>query len=144
MDNPDLIKGKRVLVVEDGPTLTHGEMQIGAGTVAAERLGAKELVDPRPYAVGSLKTTFETYPHLENVLPAMGYGEEQLKDLEATINQVDCDVVIIGTPMDLTRIININKPKTRIQYELDEVTEPNLKEVLGQFIEDHNLIKQKN
>src|SRR5699024_9687784 len=144
VDNPDHIKGKRVLVVEDGPTLTHGEMQIGAGTVAAERLGAKELVDPRPYAVGSLKTTFETYPHLENVLPAMGYGEEQLKDLEATINQVDCDVVIIGTPMDLSRIININKPKTRIQYELDEVTEPNLKEVLGQFIEDHNLIKQKN
>lgn len=144
VDNPDLIKGKRVLVVEDGPTLTHGEMQIGAGTVAAERLGAKELVDPRPYAVGSLKTTFETYPHLENVLPAMGYGEEQLKDLEATINQVDCDVVIIGTPMDLSRIININKPKTRIQYELDEVTEPNLKEVLGQFIEDHNLVKQRN
>ncbi len=141
VDNPDLIKGKRVLVVEDGPTMTHGEMQIGAGTVAAERLGAKELVDPRPYAVGSLKTTFETYPHLENVLPAMGYGAEQLKDLEATINKVDCDVVIIGTPMDLTRIINIDKPKTRVQYELNEVTEPNLKDVLSQFIEDHNLIK---
>ena len=142
VDNPEIIKGKKVLVVEDGPTLTHGEMQIGAGTVAAERLGAKEIVDPRSFAVGSLKTTFETYPHLENVLPAMGYGKEQLKDLEETINQVDCDVVIIGTPMDLTRIININKPTTRIQYELNEVTEPNLKDVLNQFIETHHLIKK--
>jgi len=142
VDKPEIIKGKKVLVVEDGPTLTHGEMQIGAGTVAAERLGAKEIVDPRSFAVGSLKTTFETYPHLENVLPAMGYGKEQLKDLEETINQVDCDVVIIGTPMDLTRIININKPTTRIQYELNEVTEPNLKDVLNQFIETHHLIKK--
>lgn len=141
VDKPELIKGKRVLVVEDGPTLTHGEMKIGAGTVAAERLGAKELIDPRPYAVGSLKTTFETYPHLEEVLPAMGYGQEQLKDLEATINQTDCDVVIIGTPMDLTRIININKPTTRVQYELNEVSEPNLSEILNKFIEDHNLAK---
>lgn len=142
VDKPEIIKGKKVLVVEDGPTLTHGEMQIGAGTVAAERLGAEEIVDPRSFAVGSLKTTFETYPHLENVLPAMGYGKEQLKDLEETINQVDCDVVIIGTPMDLTRIININKPTTRIQYELNEVTEPNLKDVLNQFIETHHLIKK--
>ena len=141
VDKPELVKGKKVLVVEDGPTMTHGEMKIGAGIVAAERLGAKEIVDPRPYAVGSLKTTFETYPHLENVLPAMGYGKEQLKDLEATINQTDCDVVIIGTPMDLTRIIDINKPTTRIQYELNEVTEPNLSDVLNQFIEDHQLIK---
>ncbi len=142
VDKPELIKGKKVLVVEDGPTLTHGEMQIGAGTVAAERLGATELVDPRPYAVGSLKTTFETYPHIENVLPAMGYGKEQLKDLEATINQTDCDVVIIGTPMDLTRIININKPTTRVQYELNEVTEPNLEKVLNDFIKTHNLIEK--
>lgn len=141
VDKPELVKGKKVLVVEDGPTMTHGEMKIGAGIVAAKRLGAKEIVDPRPYAVGSLKTTFETYPHLENVLPAMGYGKEQLKDLEATINQTDCDVVIIGTPMDLTRIIDINKPTTRIQYELNEVTEPNLSDVLNQFIEDHQLIK---
>lgn len=142
VDKPELIKGKKVLVVEDGPTLTHGEMQIGAGTVAAERLGATELIDPRPYAVGSLKTTFETYPHIENVLPAMGYGKEQLKDLEATINQTDCDVVIIGTPMDLTRIININKPTTRVQYELNEVTEPNLEKVLNDFIKTHNLIEK--
>ncbi|HLQ82645.1 MAG TPA: cyclic 2,3-diphosphoglycerate synthase [Pseudogracilibacillus sp.] len=142
VDKPELVKGKKVLVVEDGPTMTHGEMKIGAGIVAAERLGAKEIVDPRPYAVGSLKTTFETYPHLENVLPAMGYGKEQLKDLEATINQTDCDVVIIGTPMDLTRIIDINKPTTRVQYELNEVTEPNLSDVLNQFIEDHQLIKK--
>ncbi len=143
VDNPELVKGKKVLVVEDGPTMTHGEMKIGAGIVAAERLGAKEIVDPRPYAVGSLKTTFETYPHLENVLPAMGYGKEQLKDLEATINQTDCDVVIIGTPMDLTRIIDINKPTTRVQYELNEVTEPNLSDVLNQFIEDHQLTKKQ-
>lgn len=143
VDKPELIKGKRVLVVEDGPTLTHGEMKIGAGTVAAERLGAKELVDPRPYAVKSLKTTFETYPHLEKVLPAMGYGEEQLKDLEETINKTDCDAVIIGTPMDLTRIININKPSTRVQYELKEVTKPNLSDILNQFIETHNLTKSK-
>lgn len=141
VDKPELIKGKRVLVVEDGPTLTHGEMTIGAGTVAAERLGAAELIDPRPYAVGSLKTTFETYPHVEKVLPAMGYGAEQLKDLEATINAIDCDVVIIGTPMDLSRVIDIKHPTTRVQYELHEVSEPNLKQVLGQFIKDHNLQK---
>lgn len=139
VDNPELIKGKRVLVVEDGPTLTHGEMNLGAGTVVAQRLGAKELVDPRPYAVGSLKDTFIKYPHVTQVLPAMGYGEEQLKDLEATINQTDCDAVIIGTPMDLTRIININKPTARVYYELSEVSEPNLKQVLSKFIKDNNL-----
>src|SRR5690625_1426589 len=141
VDNPNLIKGKRVLVVEDGPTLTHGEMKIGAGTVAAQRLGAKETVDPRPYAVGTLKETFEKYSHIEEVLPAMGYGEEQLKDLEETINNIDCDVVIIGTPMDLTRVIDINKPTTRVHYELDEVGEPNLKEVLDDFIEKYDLNK---
>ncbi len=101
VDRPELIAGKRVLVVEDGPTLTHGEMKIGAGTVAAERLGAKEIIDARPSAVGSLISTFEQYPHITNVLPAMGYGEQQLKDLEETINNADCDAVIIGTPMDL-------------------------------------------
>ena len=122
VDRPELIAGKRVLVVEDGPTLTHGEMKIGAGTVAAERLGAKEIIDARPSAVGSLISTFEQYPHITNVLPAMGYGEQQLKDLEETINNVDCDAVIIGTPMDLTRIISINKPTTRVHYELDEVS----------------------
>ena len=116
-------------------------MKIGAGTVAAERLGAKEIIDARPFAVGSLISTFEQYPHITNVLPAMGYGEQQLKDLEETINNVDCDAVIIGTPMDLTRIISINKPTTRVHYELDEVTTPNLSTILEGFIKEHNLAK---
>ena len=141
VDKPELIKGKRVLVVEDGPTLTHGEMKIGAGSVAAERLGAKELIDPRSYTVGKLTETFEIYKDIGKVLPAMGYGEQQLKDLEETINNTDCDVVIIGTPMDLTRIININKPCTRVHYDLDEVGSPNLSSVLNDFIKKHNLVK---
>ena len=141
VDNPELIKGKRVLVVEDGPTLTHGEMKLGAGTIAAQRLGAQELVDPRPFIVGKLGETFETYPHIENLLPAMGYGQEQLRDLEATINRTDCDTVIIGTPIDLTRVININKPTTRVHYELAEVGSPNLTEIINQFVEKHNLKK---
>src|SRR5690625_69837 len=142
VDNPELIKDKRVLVVEDGPTLTHGEMKIGAGTVAAERLGAKEFVDPRPYTVGKLTETFEIYQDIGKVLPAMGYGEQQLKDLEETINKADCDVVIIGTPMDLSRIININKPCTRVHYDLNEIGSPNLEEVLNEFIEKHKLKKE--
>ena len=137
VDKPELIAGKRVLVVEDGPTLTHGEMKIGAGTVAAERLGAAEIVDPTSHLVGSLKETFETYPHLENVLPAMGYGEKQLKDLEETINHIDCDAVIIGTPIDLTRVIHIDKPTTRVFYDLDEVEGPNLETILQTFIQTH-------
>lgn len=141
VDQPGLLEGKRVLVVEDGPTLTHGEMGIGAGTVAAERLNARELIDPRPFTVGSLTETFERYQHLGNVLPAMGYGEQQLKDLEKTINQVDCDAVIIGTPIDLSRIIKINKPYTRVHYELDEVGSPNLKETLDDFIKGRLLNK---
>lgn len=141
VDNPELIKGKRVLVVEDGPTLTHGEMQIGAGTVAAERLGAAEIIDPRPFAVGSLVDTFEKYQHLNQVLPAMGYGEQQLKDLEATINNIDCDAVIIGTPMDLSRIMNINKPTTRVFYDLEEVGSPNLEEILATFVQEQGLTK---
>ena len=140
VDHPELIAGKRVLVVEDGPTLTHGEMKIGAGTVAAERLGAKEMIDARPFAVGSLIDTFNKYPHIENVLPAMGYGEQQLKDLEETINNTDCDAVIIGTPMDLTRIISINKPTTRVHYELDEIGSPNLSSILKDFIQEHKLV----
>ena len=141
VDRPELITGKRVLVVEDGPTLTHGEMKIGAGTVAAERLGAAEIIDARPFAVGSLIETFEKYQHITNVLPAMGYGEQQLKDLEETINNTDCDAVIIGTPMDLTRVISINKPTTRVHYELDEVGSPNLSDILKDFITEHNLAK---
>ncbi len=139
VDQPELITGKRVLVVEDGPTLTHGEMKIGAGTVAAERLGAAEIIDPSPYIVGTLENTFKKYPHIENVLPAMGYGEQQLKDLEETINHADCDAVIIGTPIDLTRVISINKPTTRVNYDLNEVEGPDLKTILGEFIEKYHL-----
>ena len=139
VDNPDLIKGKRVLVVEDGPTLTHGEMTLGAGTVAAQRFEAEEFVDPRPYTVGKLKETFEIYKDIGILLPAMGYGEQQLKDLEETINKTDCDSVIIGTPIDLTRIIHINKPSTRVHYELNEVDSPNLTEILKDFINKHKL-----
>ncbi|MGI6537301.1 MAG: cyclic 2,3-diphosphoglycerate synthase [Caldicoprobacterales bacterium] len=141
VDNPEIIKGKRVLVVEDGPTLTHGEMNLGAGTIAAERFGAMSLVDPRPYLVGKISDTFRIYPKIGNLLPAMGYGEQQLKDLEATINNTECDAVIIGTPIDLSRVININKPFTRVYYELAEVTTPNLNDVLESFIKEHGLVK---
>ncbi len=121
VDNPEVIKGKRVLVVEDGPTLTHGEMKYGAGTVAAQKLGASEIVDPRPFTVASITETYEKYPEIGVLLPAMGYGDQQMKDLEETINAVDCDAVIIGTPIDLGRILNINKPSTRVMYDLQEI-----------------------
>ncbi|MDI9493077.1 MAG: cyclic 2,3-diphosphoglycerate synthase [Bacillota bacterium] len=139
VDKPEIIKGKRVLVVEDGPTLTHGEMKIGAGTVAAKMFGAAGFVDPRPYTVGKLKDTFATYPEIGVLLPAMGYGEQQLKDLETTINNTDCDAVIIGTPIDLSRVININKPYTRVHYELSEIGTPNLDQILEDFMKQHNL-----
>jgi len=132
VDNPELIKGKRVLVVEDGPTLTHGEMKYGAGTVAAQRLGAKEIVDPRPYTVDSISETYKKYPNIGVLLPAMGYGEKQIKDLEETINRTDCDSVIIGTPIDLGRILKINKPNTRVMYELDEIGDVTLETILKQ------------
>jgi predicted GTPase len=121
VEHPEMIKGKRVLVVEDGPTLTHGEMKIGAGTVAALNCGAKELVDPRPFTVKSITETYEKYPKIGVLLPAMGYGEQQMKDLEETINKTDCDAVVIGTPIDLGRILKINKPSTRVMYELQEI-----------------------
>lgn len=140
VDNPESIVGKRVLIVEDGPTLTHGEMKLGAGTVAAERLGVQEIIDARPFAVGTLVDTFNKYQHIGNVLPAMGYGEQQLKDLEETINNADCDAVIIGTPIDLSRVISINKPTTRVHYDLDEVGTPNLSGILKEFIEAHKLV----
>ncbi len=133
VDNPEIIKGKRVLVIEDGPTLTHGEMKIGAGIVAAQKFGASVLIDPRDYVVGKLKDTFNTYPNIGTLLPAMGYGEQQLKDLEATINNTPCDSVIIGTPIDLSRIIKINKPSTRVYYDLQEIGYPDLKVVLENF-----------
>ncbi|MEW6004934.1 MAG: cyclic 2,3-diphosphoglycerate synthase [Stygiobacter sp.] len=130
--NPELIKGKRVLVVEDGPTLTHGEMKYGAGTVAAQRLGAKEIVDPRPFTVDSIAETYKKYPDIGILLPAMGYGEKQIKDLEETINNTKCDSVIIGTPIDLGRILKINKPHTRVMYELDEIGNVTLETILKQ------------
>jgi predicted GTPase len=140
VENPDIIRGKRVLVVEDGPTLTHGEMKIGAGVVAARKFGAAELVDPRPYTVGKLSETFEIYPNIGTLLPAMGYGDDQLKDLETTINNTDCDSVVIGTPIDLSRIINIKKPSTRVFYDLQEIGHPNMEEILDKFIAEHKLI----
>jgi len=132
VDNPQLIRGKRVLVVEDGPTLTHGEMAYGAGFVAARRFGAGEIVDPRPYAVASIKATYEKYPNTGTILPAMGYGDQMMRDLEKTINQADVDVVISGTPIDLTRVIKINKPIQRVRYELQEIGEPTLKSILSE------------
>jgi predicted GTPase len=134
VENPDLIRGKRVLVVEDGPTLTHGEMKIGAGVVAARRFGAAEIIDPRPYAVGKLAETFRIYPDVGCVLPAMGYGEEQMRDLTATIERADCDCVVIATPIDLTRVIKINKPNTRVDYNLQEIGRPDMEDVLRDFI----------
>jgi len=134
VEDASVIKGKRVLVVEDGPTLTHGEMKIGAGVVAAARFGAKEIVDPKPFAVGKLKETFATYPNVGNVLPAMGYGEEQIKDLAATIAAVDCDAVVIATPIDLARVVDIKKPATRVGYELQEIGKPDMNDVLAPII----------
>jgi predicted GTPase len=136
VDDPDVINGKECLVIEDGPTLTHGEMEIGAGTVAANRFGAGNLVDPRPYTVGKLTETFEKYPEIGVLLPAMGYGEQQMKDLETTINNVECESVIIGTPINLARFIKIDKPNTRVYYELAEVSRPNLHDILSDFTKD--------
>lgn len=130
VDDPAAIQGKRVLVIEDGPTLTHGEMAYGAGWVAARRFGAAEIVDPRPFAVGSIKTTYEKYPNTGPILPAMGYGDAQMRDLEATIRNADADYVVIGTPIDLTRVIEIDKPSTRVRYELQEIGQPTLEELL--------------
>ena len=139
VDDASIIRGKQVLVVEDGPTLTHGGMKIGAGTVAAQKFGASGLVDPRPYTVGKLTETFRIYPDIGKLLPAMGYSDDQLKDLETTINNTECDAVIIGTPIDLSRLININKPATRVYYDLQEIGYPNLNDVLSDFVTKYNL-----
>jgi len=139
IDDPDVVRGKRVLVIEDGPTLTHGGMKIGAGVVAARRNGAIELVDPRPFLVGRLRETFEMYPEIGTILPAMGYGEEQLRDLEATINATDCEAVVIATPIDLNRIVDIRKPNTRVFYDLEELSKPDLSDLLAGFIEKYAL-----
>ena len=138
VDKPELLKGKKVLVVEDGPTLTHGEMKIGAGTVAALKHGA-ELIDPRPYVVGKLAETFKIYPNIGTLLPAMGYGAEQMKDLEKTIANTPCDAVVVGTPIDLPRFIKIKQPVVKVGYELQEIGTPTLKEVLDEFVAKHNL-----
>jgi len=136
VDQSELIRGKRVLVVEDGPTLTHGEMKFGAGVVAAQKFGAKEIIDPRPYAIGTIKDTYTKYPEIGTLLPAMGYGEKQIKELEQTLNATECDLVIIGTPIDLSRVIKINKKSVRVKYDLQEIGRPNLEEVLSQKIKD--------
>ncbi len=134
VDDSSLIKGKRVLAVEDGPTLTHGEMKIGAAVVAAHKYGASELVDPRPFLCGKLNDTFMTYPGIGKLLPAMGYSPEQVKDLEETINNTDCDSVLIGTPIDLQRLIRLTKPATRVYYDLEEIGYPKLEDVLDEFL----------
>ena len=134
VENPKLIEGKKVLVIEDGPTLTHGNMSYGAGTVAAEKYKAKEIVDPRPYVVGTIKETFEKYPKIGALLPAMGYSKKQIKDLKATIDKTDCQAIVIGTPIDLGKLINLGKPSTRVRYHLAEVGEPNLETVLNKFL----------
>jgi predicted GTPase len=135
VENPEIIRGKRVLVVEDGPTLTHGEMKLGAGIVAAKRFGAAEIVDPRPFAVGKLAETFRIYPNVGKLLPAMGYGEEQMRDLMATIERTDCDSVVIATPIDLGRVIKIGKPNTRVEYSLQEIGKPDMGDVMAEFME---------
>jgi predicted GTPase len=139
IDNPNLIKGKRVLVIEDGPTLTHGGMAYGAGTIAARQGGAADIVDPRPYAVESIAEAFRKYPSIGPILPAIGYSAHQLRHLETTINKVDCDAVMVATPIDLSRIIDIRKPHTRVSYELQEVGSPNLEEILSDFLRARNL-----
>ena len=133
LERNELVAGKRVLVIEDGPTLTHGEMKFGAGTVAAQKFGAAKIIDPRPYTTGEIRKTYEMYPNIGALLPAMGYSDAQVEDLEKTINKVPCDVVIIGTPIDLLRIIKIKKPALRVTYDLQEIGEPNLYTVLAEF-----------
>jgi predicted GTPase len=135
--SPDLVKGRRVLVVEDGPTLTHGEMPYGAGAVAARQCGAAELVDPQPFAIGSIRGTYERYPHLTKLLPAMGYSAMQRHELEETINRTPCDLVLVATPIDLARVIKLDKPSLRVTYEVEELTHPGLAETLNDFSQKH-------
>jgi predicted GTPase len=133
VEGAERIRGRRVLAVEDGPTLTHGGMKYGAGVLAAIRHGASEIVDPRPFTVGTLSATFQKYPGIGTLLPAMGYGEEQVKDLEATIARTPCDLVLIATPIDLRRVLKIDKPALRVGYELQEIGKPDLEDVLARF-----------
>ena len=138
VENMDSIRGKRVLVVEDGPTVTHGDMPYGTGLIAARKAGAI-IIDPRPFAVGSIKDTFEKYYHLENVLPAMGYGKKQMEELQETINKSDAEAIVIGTPIDLKAVIKINKPSVRVKYDLQEIGKPDLEDVLTEFVKKHKL-----
>jgi predicted GTPase len=138
---PELVKGRRVLVVEDGPTLTHGEMPYGAGVVAARQCGAAELVDPRPYAVGSIRGTYERYTHLTSLLPAMGYSAIQRHELEETINRVPCDLVLVATPIDLGHLINFNKPSLRVTYEVEDLTHPGMAEILAHFTRERAAVR---
>ncbi|UCF09703.1 MAG: GTPase [Candidatus Bipolaricaulota bacterium] len=133
VDDPEAILGRRVLVIEDGPTLTHGEMRFGAGTIAAQRFGASEIVDPRSAAVRSIEETFARYPMIGTLLPAMGYGDEQIRDLQETVDRVDCEAVVIGTPIDLTRLLTFKVPTTRVRYDLQEVGKPDLETILERF-----------
>jgi len=134
VDNPEEVKGKRVLVIEDGPTLTHGGMSFGAGMVCAENCNAAEIVDPRPYAVGSIKEAYTKFPQLGKLIPALGYYEDQLKDLEESIRATPADLVLVGSPIDIRRVITIDKPSQRVRYELEEMGEPTLKTILGDFL----------
>lgn len=136
-EDPSALGGKRVLVVEDGPTLTHGEMTYGAGVIAARQHGAAEIIDPRPYVVGEIAETFAHYPGIGALLPAMGYGRKQMDDLAATINAIDCDLVLIATPIDLRRVVEITKPSMRVGYELAEIGEPTMRQLLTDFLERH-------
>jgi len=133
VDNPSVIHDKRVLVIEDGPTLTHGEMEFGAGTIAARRFGAREIIDPRSYTVDSIAETYRNFPTIGPLLPAMGYGAEQIQDLQETVNRVDCEGIVIGTPIDLTRLLSLNAPVARVRYELQEIGSPNLSDLLQDF-----------
>jgi predicted GTPase len=139
VDAPDRIRGGRAMVIEDGPTLTHGEMKYGAGVIAAQQFGAAEIVDPRPWVTGEIAETFAKYPGIGTVLPAMGYGEQQIKDLESTINASEADVVVVATPIDLGRLLKLNKPTVRVQYELEEIGQPKLADILGEFLGFHGL-----
>jgi predicted GTPase len=134
---PELVKGKRVLVIEDGPTLTHGEMPYGAGVVAARQAGAAELVDPKPYAVGSIRETYEKYPHLTTLLPAMGYSAVQRAELQQTIEKTPCDLVVVATPIDLARVVILDKPSVRVTYDVEELTSPGLFSRLSKFTEQY-------
>jgi len=138
VEKPESIQGKRVLVVEDGPTLTHGGMAFGAGVIAAKKYGATELVDPRPHAVGSILEVYKKFPHLGAVLPAMGYSEEQTEELQMTINSADCDIVVVGTPIDLGKLLNLNKPTVRVRYTIEELDEK-LEDVIDEWLKSRSL-----